>query len=434
MSLLGHYLFLSASGYLTAVLCMVLALLVLHANPKSKSCRLAFLFNVSVGLWAFFFATMFLSKDDALGMFVCQMVSFCTVLLSTFITHFVLVQVKLESGRKRFICLNYLASGLLIILIFIPHLIISGSPPKLSLPSYINGGPFYSLIPFQLFFNFFYSAYHLILGIKKARGYKRNQLLLFLIALFTGYLSGTPSYLLVYNIPSMPITAPFVSLYPIILTYAIMKHRFLDIQKLVKNTLIFSLLFVVLMACVSLILVVLRELFSQRMGMPEAVAQAVAIALAIAFYGPLKKFLLRLTHRLLFQHSENPETVFRKLSEDLLHYLQPGALAATTASRLAETLALERTGFYLRSSLNPSVFELVASAGRMRKKQLSASKQIIQYLERTREVLVHEAKGQAAFELAALGGIAAIPIFVRENLRAVLILGRKKSDAPWRDE
>lgn len=103
MELLGHYLFLSACGYLTGILCLALAVLVLHANPRSRSCRLAFLFNISVALWAFSFATMLLCKDGATGMFVSQMISFSTVLLSTFVTHFVLVQVNLENKRKKFI-------------------------------------------------------------------------------------------------------------------------------------------------------------------------------------------------------------------------------------------------------------------------------------------------------------------------------------------
>ena len=99
----------------------------------------------------------------------------------------------------------------------------------------------------------------------------------------------------------------------------------------------------------------------------------------------------------------------------------------------------------------------MANVGKFRKKQIHQSKQLIQYLERTKEFLVNplteinqrllskqkppfalaslkEIKKQATRELAAIGGVAAFPVFVKDTLRGVLITGRKKSDAAWREQ
>ncbi len=457
MEIFGHYIFLAAGSYFTSALCLILAILVIQANPRSKSCRLTFLFNLSVSFWAFFFASLFIVKDGPLGHFVCRMLSVGTVLLSAFVTHLTFVQVKLENKRKRLLQINYAISAVLIVLLFIPHLMIKGNPPKLDLPSYLEGGPLFFLIPLQLLLNFIYSCYHLVRGIRKIKGFRRNQLSLLLAALFAGYSTGVPAYLLVFNFPIKPVTSPLVCLYPIILTYAIVKHRFLDIEKLVKNTLVFSLLFIMLLLCVSVILFILKEFISRWIGIPAAVSQGIAIALAIGLYAPLKEGLSRLTNRTLFQHSENPEIIFRKLSQDILKFPNTIPLAQEVTNRVAEILALDRIYFYVKTKRSTGFYELMAHVGKFRKKQIHQSKQLVQYLERSKEFLVNplteinqrllskqkshfalanlkEIKKQATRELAALGGVAAFPIFVKDTLRGILVAGRKKSDATWRDE
>ena len=457
MEILGHYLFLAAGNYLSSVICIMLAVLVLHANPRSKSCRLAFAFNVFVSFWAFFYATMFVAKEAGFGTWASQMFTLAAAALGPALTHLVLVEVRKEREKKTFIRFNYLASLIFGFLIFVPGLVIKGAPPKLDLPSYIDGGPLYFLVPLQLFFNFFFSMGHLVGGIRRAKGYRKNQLLLFLLALGVGYGMGTPGYLLAFDIPVKPVLSPLLALYPVILTYTIVKHRFLNIEKLAKNTLIFSALFILLLACVSAVLYLLKEVISRWVGISEAVAQGIAIALAIGLYGPLKTGLSRFTNRLLFQHSQNPETIFTNLSEDIMRFLDTKELAREVTNRIAEILALDRIGFYTRSRTHGYLFELQSGVGRLRKKQIHQSRQLIGHLEHTKDFLVtphtqaearrfsqekppfalqnmKEVKKQAAMELAALGGVAAFPVFVRDTLRAVLITGRKKSDASWNEE
>lgn len=457
MGIFGDYRFLSAGNYTTALLCFVLSILVLCANPRSRSCQLVFSFNFFVAIWAFFYATMFLGPTEPLATLSCRIFTVATNALNVFFTHFVLVAVKKEKRSKNFLIFNYSSTALLSLLVFTHSFIIAGAPPKLDFPFYIDGGSFYFLIPIQLFANVIYSSYELIQGIRKTKGYRKSQLSLFLIGILIGYVAGTPGYLLAFNIPVKPITTPLVSLFPVFLTYTIIKHRFLDVRKLFKNTLIFSLLFVFLLGVASIVLFVFKEGVSRWVGISEALAQGIAIALAIGFYGPLKAGLSKLTNQLLFQHAQNPETIFTKLSEDIIHYLNVKKLANEVTSRIADILALERIGFYARDKMNRSLFELQASVGSLRKKQIHQSKQLVQYLERTKDPLVSihteresrelsrkksssiltnlkEIKEQAEIELAALGGVAAFPVFVKDALHAILIAGRKKSDASWTDE
>ncbi|MBI3317287.1 MAG: HAMP domain-containing histidine kinase [Candidatus Omnitrophica bacterium] len=258
------------------------------------------------------------------------------------------------------------------------------------------------------------------------------------------------------NVPIKPISSPLVILYPLILTYAIIRHRFLDIQKLIKNTIIFSLLYVLLLGFVAVLLFLLKETVSRWIGMRESVAQGLAIALAIALYTPLKNGLSRITHRMLYQHSQNPEIIFRALSGDLMHILDASKLMETMVQRISQILSVEKIAFYTRTTSNPYALERAAALGFWRRKHLLFSKSLVLYLEKARGFLVSpltQAEGrrlekqkgknfvdtakwklQAEVEIAALGGITAFPVFGKGLLRGILLVGAKKSDMPWREE
>lgn len=457
MQVLGHFLFLSLSCYFTGLLCLFLAFLVLKANPKSKGCQLAFFLNLSVSLWAISFGSMLLSKNEICGLWAAKSLTVTINFINAFFLHLVIFVTKKEKSWKKFLILNYSVAATLSLLTLSTHLIVQSSPPKLNYASYIQGGIFYFLTPTFLFSNLVISIYNLICGIRKAKGYQKIQLSLFLASSSLGYLMGIPAYFLAYNIPIKPVTLPLVSLFPIILSYAIIRHRFLDIRKLVKNTMIFSLLFILLLSFASGILFLLREVMNRWIGFPKGLAQAIAIALALALYSPIKDGLSRLTKRLLYQHTENPETIFMKLSKDILHYLDTKSLAEELTRRIADIMSLYRISFYFRDKRNPRVFEAKASIGRLRKKMLSHTNPLIQYLERTKTFLtaphgqrerrhlfkkksyfalwnLKEIKNEATRELIALGGVASLPVFVNQNLRGILVIGSKKSDATFRNE
>lgn len=457
MEILGHYLFLSTCGYLTAFLCLALGFLVLHANPRSQSCRVAFLLNISVATWAFFYATMYHVTSQGFGILASQLLTFGTVTLCSTFTHLVLIVVNRSQKQKTLIVSNYFIGIVLSVLIFTSRSMIEGVSPKLDFPAYTDGGTLYWLIPVYLFSNVTYSVFILTNSLKTMRGYKKSQVILFLTATLIGFVSGIPAFLMVLDIPIKPITTPLVTLYPVILTYAIVKHRFLDIRKLIKKTLIFSLLFVALLIFVSVILFILKEVISIWIGIPTKLSQGIAIALAIALYGPLKTGLSRVTNNILFQCSQNPEIIFHRLSNEIFHFLETEKLIPEVTHRIAEILALDRIGFYLRSKKIPQIFEVRAKIGRLRKKHIHQTKQLVQYLETTRDYLVNphtqresrvgskqktpfalanmkEIKKQATIELASIGGVAAFPVFIQDGLQAILIIGRKKSDAPWSEE
>ncbi|MDA9101039.1 ATP-binding protein [Omnitrophica bacterium] len=436
MGFLGHYLFLAAGGYFTGLLCISLAVLVLHANPKSKSCCMSAMMNFSIALWSCFYATMYLVPDEYWGRIVSQLLTVGTICLSLCFSHLSLLLTEDHKYRRVILGAFYIGTCLLITLVLFTRTIIASVTPILDLPAYTDAGPLYILVPIHLFSNVAYGSILLIRGIRKYHGFRRSNLILFLVAAWAGFAVGTPAFLLVMDVPVKPITTPFVALFPILLTYGIIKHRLLDIQKLLKNGLIFGLLFVFMLGVVSIALFLFKEVFAKLLGMNALLSQGLAIALAIGLYGPLKSFLSRTTNRILFQHRKDPETVFQSLTKDILQYLDYAQLSKVVVERIQEHLALEQVGFYVRDRQNATRFEVQSMAGNL-PPLFTTGQACIKHLIQSQSPLVNmqdDLRSAASRELAALSCVGIFPVWIGDRLKAFTLAGQKKSDDPWKEE
>lgn len=427
----GDYRFLGATAFATSGVCLLLGFLILAANPKSKSCQLTGLFKLGVAMWSFFYGMMYFTKENVL---VGQLIHFGSTVLTVFFLHLVLNLTSQEKRYQKLLIADYLLTLVLLALLFAVPEKITTSPPKLDFPSYSDAQPLYFIFPIHLFSNVTFSSLLLFQAIRQNAPNKK-QLKLFLIGTLIGFISGTSTYLLVFNIPIKPYLSPFVVFYPLIVAYAIMKYQFLDIQKLLKNTLIFICLFLGMLGALALILFLVKETASKQMGISDALSQGIAIAFAMSLYGPLKRGLTRLTQRFLFQQKHNPEVIFSKLSEDILHFLESESLASEITLRVSETLALDRIALYSRDKNAATTYTLKSYEGSAQAPLLS-DKKIIHFFTPTQTALYPE-KGQAAENqealqaLTKLGFVGAFGVFLHDKLHTILLVGKKKSDVEW---
>ncbi len=98
---------------------------------------------------------------------------------------------------------------------------------------------------FVIFF-VFYFFYCLILKIQyfnKVTYYKQNQLKYILIAFLVGFIGGGTNYPFIYNLIDFPYGHPLVMLYAVIITYAVAKHRLMDIRVAVTRAGIFAVVY-----------------------------------------------------------------------------------------------------------------------------------------------------------------------------------------------
>lgn len=451
LNVLGDYRFIAVSSYLTSLSCFVLAGLIILANPRALPCRLASSFNLCVSIWAFFYGNMLIWEVGYANDLYSRILTLFALLLAAFYTHLIVLLRNVATKFRRAITLNYVYAAIIGVLVIFNDDFVIGSVPKLDLPAYTEAGKYYFLVPVHTSMNVLLCTLLILSGLKIEKGAKKQQLKLLLGATVIGFCTGMSSYLLVFNVPVKPILNPLVIMNPLLVVYAIIKHRFLDIRKLVKNSIVFSALFFCLLAIVSALLFVFQQVLVDRAGFSESTCRFIAILFALLLYSPVKRGLTLLTQRLLYQHIQNPSEIFKRLSEDLFQVLDVQKLADAMTHRLSESLTLEKAAFFYKRE---NKFLNLAEAEGEPEKSLEEESALVRYLEYNESALLNpygssrkddaphiqsiddseRLKNDALAFMVLYEWAVALPVFMGRQAIGIILLGHKKSDAVWTDD
>ena len=111
---------------------------------------------------------------------------------------------------------------------------------------YYDGRPptnLYVLFVFLWLAAIIYSHIELLIALRGAVGTKRNQIKYFFLGTIVGYLGGITCFLPVFGVDIYPYGNLTVPLYPLIMTYAIVKYRLMDVKVVITRTGIFLIVF-----------------------------------------------------------------------------------------------------------------------------------------------------------------------------------------------
>ncbi len=218
------------SSLLAFIVCTSLGIFVLtkgHGNTLNK--KFAYV-SILIGLWSLFPFVTYVAATDEKALLYGRATYIAAVFTPSAFFHFVFVMLGIEKRRleKNIIRIFYLISLLLLIIIFNSNFI----------KGVIRMAPFSTVVPgnlFPLFMLFFsilcpYAIYQIFYKFRNTTGFRRNQLR-YLFSGFVIALAGGTLHLLVPYIKREPIPHDlFLVAWAVIITYAIVKHRLMDIN------------------------------------------------------------------------------------------------------------------------------------------------------------------------------------------------------------
>lgn len=235
------------SSVINAVTSFGLCALVLFKNRKSDLTRSFSLFSFCVGFWSTNHFLAFSIQNAASALFFHRLLMAGAIFIPTTYFHFVCVLLDIESKYKKLIIGNYIASCIFLSSVFTP-LFITGVSKKLFFNYFENPGILYH--PFLVMFLSLTIFSHVLLynGFRKTKGLKSKQIQYIFIGTVIGFIGGSTSFFLVYNIPIPPIGNGLVSVYIITVAIAILRYRLMDIRLVVTNISIFFLVYAIVLS------------------------------------------------------------------------------------------------------------------------------------------------------------------------------------------
>ncbi len=362
------------------------------------------------------------------------------------------------------------------LVLFCTGYLVAPLTPKWKFSYYTNPGTFYWLFVAYFFFYVAYSFYLMITSLKTTNETEKRKRLFLITATSVGYMAGSTAFLLVYDDRLPPYGILIFLLFPIITTYGIIRHRLLDVEVIIKRTLVFAGLFTMVMTITVLMTTIAQKWLDQYAGLTSSYSAALGIILAMSLYDPTRKFLVNITDRFLFQKQFKLSTIVAQASYAIAFVQSLKWLSRRIVAFLVLKCRIKHAVVYVRSEQSGN---FVRSAVRGLTHQesppgvLYENHMVIRYLYESRspieirrlEELIEKSQNhlirtglQVVMEfLKTCHAEVIIPSFLRrritdvgigkeatrekENekdeeivLRNILLLGAKKSDEPYSDE
>jgi len=295
--------------------------------------------------------------------------------------------------------------------------------------------PFYLAIFFIIFFRGFYLL--LRERRKKGMGPIRKLQIKYVFAAYVVALLGAIDYLPKYGIEMYPFGFVFEILFVLIVAYAIVRHKLLDIDVIIKKTLIFAGVFAVAFGVFSGFAYV-GSIFFENVVNNRWIALLPSVFVIVLILRPLENFLRSVTDKFLFQKKYDYKHLLRTFAEEVLTVIEFNDLVHLTVNKLAEILKLENTLLFLYDE-DGEQYQLAASVLPENSDKVSIvlkeNGTLTGYMRKRKKYFVIDGARQQKKpppdimqELQKLETALVIPLTHHGNMVGILSLGKKKSD------
>ena len=222
------------STLITALVSLWFGIFVLHRDSKSKLNQLWSYLCLAVSVWSLGLFLEITAGSEAEAILWNKLLYVGAIMVPTIYFHFTLTLLEIVNKKRVLIYIGYsLSLFFMMANLFTPYFI-EGVPPAFGFKYWVKPNILY--YPYFLFFSayFILSFYYYIVYLKRSKGVKRQQIKYTLISGVFGVSGGiTVFFPQLFNI--YPFGNYFVILYIIIVAYAIVKYRLMDIKLVLRK-------------------------------------------------------------------------------------------------------------------------------------------------------------------------------------------------------
>ncbi len=413
---------------------MLLSGLFVYSKNRSSSINKVFLLIcISVCVWLLATALGYLSKVPEVAKVWFKIDNFGVIFISINVYFFIVL--FLDVKRKLTILLGYLTAVLFGALITITDFLVIGV--KKYFWGYFPEWGFLGFGVLLFFFGFMLASFIELVRhyrIVKAPLNKKNQIKYMFIA-FLGAYTGSVDYLPAFGVEVYPFGYISIAFFLLVIAYSMVKYRLMDIEVVIRKTLIFGTLFVAVLGSFVGITLLTQELIVGGRLLGVAISSLIII-LSIR---PLEDFLVNITDKYLFQKKYDYQQVLKSFIDKVITEFESDKIASGTIDLLDKTLHPERIAIFLFDK-NIRGFILIKGANYDTDIMLEDAPEVLSSLISTKDILSMEIENgndmseKLTSEMNTLNAVLAIPLIASSELLGVILLGKKKSDEYYTED
>jgi signal transduction histidine kinase len=389
--------------------------------------------NFSASLWSWSLFGRELSLEKTTALFFVRLCYVGAIFIPPFFLHFVISLLKLK--KNKLILLVYGLSLIFLIIDFTP-LFIKDVGPILSFNYYGIPGMVFPIFLISFLSIIGYSHYLLVKFFRKSEGQVRNQLRYLLFATIIGFLGGVTTFLPNFNIEVFPFGFYLISIYVVITSYAIVKHRLMDINIVLKKGTTYILLMLLLFIPSAILILISQRLFFKEINYLFSAIILSLLLLVAFFFHQIKPGTEKAVEYFLFKNKYDYRETLGKFSKAMVSILDLQSLSKRIIDTIAHTMGVEKASLFL---LNEEKGEYALQESRNIKiasptPLLPKGDPIPRYLQKIGEIIVREELTKGANipeiksvidQMSLLEAEASIPLISKGQLIGMINLSHK---------
>jgi hypothetical protein len=329
---------------LAGTLSLLLGIFVYLKNKTSNVNKVGMFLNFGVGLWTWSLFGRELSFEKTTALFFIRLSYVGVIFIPAIFLHFVSSIIK-EVKYK--LILPVYALFLIFLIFNSTPLFIKDAGPILSFRYYGIPGGIYLLFVILFAATIVYSHYILIKYFKKSEGQIRNQIRYLLFATAIGFVGGVTGFFPNFNIEIFPFGFYLISLYVVITSYAIAKHRLMDINIVFKKGTTYVLLMLLLFVPSFLLIILSQKLFFNNINyLFSGIIFLLLLLVTILFYR-IKPHTEKAVEQLLFKNHYDYRETLGKFSKAMVTILDLQSLSKRIIETITQTMGVEKASLFL---------------------------------------------------------------------------------------
>lgn len=429
--------YLAFTGLINAITSLTLGLFVYFRNPKPSLNKAYLNLNLSIAIYSIGYFFWQISKIEIGQIFWFKILVIGIILINPAFLHFAFTLTDRLNKRKALLIACYLVNLLFIYFnlssLLYTDFILKYNHGLWPVPSFL-----FNLYLIFWFWQIFYGFTYFLIGFKENIGLKREQIRYCIIAGAIGFIGGATNWPMWYNINLPPYLNILIAVHVAVVAYAILRHQLMDIEVVIKKTLVYAGLFTFAFGVIVGVAMITQELLSQFLAINRFVSLAISAVIIIFSLRPLENFLINATNKYLFQKKYDPRKILKDFSDEALTILNLDKLCKVTVDTLANNLYLTNCAVLLLGYEEVG-YEIYDSFGIDRKGlYLNTESAIVKSLENNKLPLLYEsydkslqAQDDVKKDMDKMKSQACLPLIIRNELVGILSLGAKKSDQAY---
>lgn len=435
------------SSLVTALTSLLLGVFVWTRSPKGKVNKIFLLLSLAISIWSWGVCFTVSVSDSKTAVFWGKIIYLGAIPIIPLFLHFIFTLLDKNREKRKILILVYIIATIFLVADF-GNLVVQGvttKPPSFGYKYDVTPG---KLLPF--FFLLFisiisYAHYELFKSYQTSYGLKRNQLKYVLWASIIGFLGGTTTFLPVFNINIYPFGNYFVSLYVLVLAYAIAKHRLMDIDIIIKKgaTYVYASL---LLLIPLFVMVMIGQLAAFRtIDFSFSVFVLGTIVTAAYFFPKVKLQAEKTVEQFIFKNKYDYKKTIRNSSKAMVAILDINELCkniitTTTDALMVENASIfifddEKNAYVLRNAKGPANHEILGSSHKNdfffkwaeRHKEIFVREELERCADNAENIAVAKSMGRIKAEIG-------IPLITKKKLIGIVTLGMKDNKEMYTHE